>query len=263
MKEICKGIFKLETEQERSDFFDNLFFSSFFKDSLKNKDCFIIEIRNKFIKYPRYFYHMQDKNLERAAFTSWYNVLSLKTYANKYIQDLYYLHELTHITTMPYLKDLNFNDWCNKMRENEVLASLESEVFIYFRFPELRKYTFQETIWADQFLENDQPIKKFNDNFPKYQLEIIQLREKAYTKPKDNVEEVLKKFRDFSFLFYKVWEKDYNHIESTLDEFYKGNTQSLEELLLKNQNNNGILFYEKVHQHYQNYLNNNNIRPHY
>jgi len=206
---------------------------------------------------------MQDKNVERAAFTSWYNVLSIKKYQNKYIQDLYYLHELTHITSMPYFKGLSFDDWCNKMRGNEVVASLESEVFIYFRFPELRKHTFKEEIWADRFLENKNLIKQFNTNNHECICEIMKLREKAYAKPCDNVESVLKKFRDFSFLFYKVWENDYNKIESALYDFHSGDTKSLEDLFLANQSIKGILFYDKVYQHYQNYLNNNNIRPHY
>lgn len=263
MKEIIPKIFKLETENERNEFFDGLWSTDLFKALVKSKHPVISMIRENYIKYPRYYYNMQNRDQERAAFTSWYNVLSLKNYENKYIQDLYYFHELMHISTMTYESHLDFTSWSLKMRNNEILASMNSEVFIYFYSPEYRKHTFKEEIWADRFLNNPYYLNLGKTNLTQLAIELTAKRTEAYDKPKDPVEDILSYFRKFSHLYYDVWKDHYKELESVLNAFYKGSVAEYEEYLRKNQSPNHILFEERVEEHHQNYLKHNNSRPHY
>lgn len=263
MKQITDTIFKLETIEERSNFFDSLFVTEEFKTLISQNHHAIKMIKDNYIKYPRYYYHMKDKDLERAAFTSWYNVLSLKKYQNPYIQDLYYFHELTHISTMPYQPELNFSQWCTKMRNNEVLASMNSEVLIYFFMPNYRQHTFSEEIWADRFLNNSYYLKMAQDNPHQLAIELTTKRLEAYDNPQDKVEEILKDFRQFSFLYYNVWQDQYKEVEQVLKDFYLGDEFKYEEMLRFYQSPSGILFEDKVQEHHENYVSRNKLRPHY
>lgn len=257
MQKINKFITKLETPKQREQFFDNIWSSPIFKsDKMK---IFLSNIKKEFIKHPRYFYTMKDQELERAAFTSWYNLLSLKEYSNPYIKDLYYLHELFHIATMPYKEDLNFLEWSLKMRENEVMASLLSEVLIYFDFPELRAHTMEHEIWVDRFLTDE--VKNMN---PLARQNLLTTsRCEAYLNPKDPIEEELSYFKKFSHLYYETWKDKYNLIEETISQFKNGKTDELENLYNNNISDEGILFLDLVKKHQKNYINNKFIREKY
>lgn len=257
-KEISDKLYKLESINEREEFFDNIWSSPVFKS--KKAQFFLTNIKNNFIKFPRYYYQMQDQELERAAFTSWYNVLSLKDYKNPYIKDLYYLHELSHIATMPYNPQLNFLEWSLKMRENEVMASMLTEVFIYFEFPELRKHTMNHEIWVDRYLR--EPFINMN-NTMRF-MTLMTERHNAYLNPKDIVEQELHFFKKFSHLFYKVWKNDFKKIEEAVSHLKKtGNEVVYEDFLKSNLSKNNILFEDKIKIHYQNYIKNKFKRDNY
>lgn len=260
MKQILPKIYKLETEQERKNFFLNLWQTQMFKKASTNPESLVGGLLGRYSMNVRYYYEMQDKELERSAFTSWYNVLSLKDYDNRYIHDLYLLHELTHICSMPYQVNLGFGEWQSKMRENEVWASFVSEVLIYFEIPELRQHSFGNKIWVDKFLSVEQYKNKSAQEL--YSL-MLPLRQKAYIEPADLVEKELADFKKFSFLFYSVWEKDYNTIEEQVVNLKAGKEKEFEDFLEKNLGSGGILFEDKIKGHYQNYIKLNNIKPHY
>lgn len=260
MKEILPRINKLETREERKDFFLSLWQTQMFKKASLEPNSLVGGLIDRFSEYPRYIYQMQNKELERAAFTSWYNVLSLKEYDNRYIHDLYLLHELTHICSMPYQTDLSFGEWQSKMRENEVWASLVSEVLIYFELPDLRPHSFGNKIWVDKFLKTNSFKNKSAQEL--YAL-MLPLRQKAYIEPSDKVEQELAEFKKFSFLFYNVWEKDFNTVEAKVLELKNGKESEFEEFLTKNMGSSGILFEDKIHEHYENYVRLNNLKPHY
>lgn len=263
MIEIMPKIFKLETYKERAQFFDNLWVTPEFKAFAESGHPVMQMVKDSYVKHPRYFYHMQDMVLERAAFTSWYNVLSLKKYSNPYIQDLYYFHELIHISTMTYEPELDFTSWSLKMRNNEVLASMNSEVFVYFYIPEYRQHTFPEEIWADRFLKREHYVNMAKHNLAQLAIELTAKRTEAYDTPKDEVERILSSFRSFSHLYYKVWESSYQELETVLKDFYKGNVTGFEDYLRKNQDPSGTLFLDKVKTHQRNYEEKKNFRPQY
>lgn len=261
MIEIIPKIFKLETPEERQQFFHSVWKTTEFKEAAQNENSLIGSLIKEYCKYPRYYYQMQNQVLERAAFTSWYNVLSLKKYNNSYINDLYLLHELTHICSMPYNPKLSWEEWQSKMRENEVWASLVSEVFIYFEMPKLRSKTFSHSIWVDLFLDKDE-----FKNLPTSELyqKFLPIRLKAYVEPRNDLEQELGKYKKFSFLFYQEWKDFYAEIERQIINLKINNNDEAFEIFLKtNQSKSGILFEERVVSHQRNYEKLNAIREEY
>ncbi len=140
---------------------------------------FIYSILQRFSRYPRFFFQPSqefvsvcDKDgqeffeyVEAPHFSPWWGGIQLRTYDNKLVQDLYYLHEITHAATMPYSPDeksaladpVTFK---NKIRDNEHVASTLSEMTIYCEFPQLRKLSFQHEIFVDRFLFHNQDYSR-------------------------------------------------------------------------------------------------------
>ena len=134
------------------------------------------------------FIHIPSKDpIERLNFTSWMRVLSIRAhdYEDPTFADLYLLHELRHMTTMPYGHFPSFPDWANAMKFNEKHASMFSEAFVYFAIPELRAQFSIRPIWADRFLENRERLDPGRTNQEFYQAD-----------PKGFFDVLLKRFRD-------------------------------------------------------------------
>ena len=115
---------------------------------------FIFEIIDQFARLPRLFCDETDDALERAHFSSWWGVLMNRTYDNPVIEDLYRLHEIFHAATMPYFPGIGFDAFHRKMEDNELKASVCSEIRVYFEIPGLREASFPHPIYADRFLDN-------------------------------------------------------------------------------------------------------------
>ncbi len=91
----------------------------------------------------------------------------MRTYGNRLVQDLYYLHEIEHAGSMPYGPDPSHSladpiTFKNKIRDNEHEASTLSEMTIYCEFPELRKLSFAHEIFVDRFLFPNQDFERVN-----------------------------------------------------------------------------------------------------
>lgn len=128
-------------------------------------------VLTRFARLPRFFFHPSEEYVEVCSddgrrlteyveaphFTPWWGGIQLRTYDNKLVQDLYYLHEIEHAGTMPFGPDAahSLNDpvtFKNKIRDNEHEASTLSEMTIYCEFPQLRKHSFSHEIYVDRFL---------------------------------------------------------------------------------------------------------------
>lgn len=169
-----KEIIKLVAAQECCRFIRNELLQTEAFRSSYDEGGFIRDVLNRFARRPRFFYKPSDEFLkvadssgneliefvEAPHFSPWWGGIQLRTYDNKLVQDLYYLHEITHTATMPYspgavngLADpVTFK---NKIRDNEHAASTLSEMTIYCEFPQLRKNSFQHEIFVDRFLFHD------------------------------------------------------------------------------------------------------------
>lgn len=88
---------------------------------------------------------------ERRHFSTWFgHAIVRRQYANPLIQDLYYWHDLLHGMTFRDATGVDFNRWRELMRANEIATSLETEVILYWRAPQLREHTFAHPIWHDR-----------------------------------------------------------------------------------------------------------------
>jgi hypothetical protein len=107
-------------------------------------------------RVPLFVFTPTDNPASRLNFTAYSHLLALRQhqYTNPTIADLYILHELHHIATMPYGPVTSFDQWNEKMTLNEKEASLFSETMIHFITDELRAPMGIPSIWADRLLNN-------------------------------------------------------------------------------------------------------------
>lgn len=128
-----------------------------FRDS-QSKKGYIYHLIQKLAKYPLAVFEMSAPEIEWSHFTTWMGGIALReeSYDNPVIHDLYYLHEFWHAATMKYDAKVSSATWFRKMTENETLASLHSEAFVYFVFPELRSQSFPFDIWVDRYLRRQE-----------------------------------------------------------------------------------------------------------
>lgn len=115
---------------------------------------------------------------ERMHFAPWFaNAFIRREYDNKLIEDLYYWHDIIHAMTFVDASRMNEEAWRLAMRSNEISTSLETEVLIYWRSPDLRAFTFNHPIWADTF----------SDSLPEYALNRLRAYQDALVNNKDSL----------------------------------------------------------------------------
>lgn len=209
---------KYLTKKESQSFLKSVFSSDLFKKQIEKNDSALNKIILEASKYPISIYQMKDLDFERSNFTSWVRCLSLKNYENIYIQDLYYLHEILHIATMTFLKNDDFDLWCQKMSSNEARVSLFTEVLVYFEIPELRPNSFKDKIWADYFLTPEN-ISLYKENPSKIIKRIYKQRLKAYKNPQNKEEEQIAYWGKRNSVFFNVWKNDYLKVEKSMASF--------------------------------------------
>jgi hypothetical protein len=87
-------------------------------------------------------------------FGTYFGALGRRTYPNRWVQDLYHLHECVHTKVTRYDASATWTEWSRKMIQAEFEASVASECFAYLHIAGLREKTFAHEIWADRFLQN-------------------------------------------------------------------------------------------------------------
>lgn len=108
----------------------------------------------QFSGLPRFFFPVTHE-AENPHFSAWWGGIQIREYDNPAIHDLYYLHEIWHAGSMVYLPGMEFANFQRKMIDNELEASVVSEMIIYYEIPELRRVTFPYEIFVDRFLFPD------------------------------------------------------------------------------------------------------------
>lgn len=136
------------------DYVGSLWQTEEFQQAHNNPDSPIYKCVSRVIKTsPVWFYDTSDP-IQRTQFSSWWRHIQHRKYDIPAVTDLYYYHELTHIANHRHMDSEGFymdSKWQNSVVEEELIASLESEVFVYWYFPSLRAKTFKFEIWADRF----------------------------------------------------------------------------------------------------------------
>lgn len=218
-----KDLVSLTTRKEVHDFVRSLFKSDSFQESYDSKG-FIYEQVDRFAYMPRFFAETSNDELERAHFSTWWNVIILREYDNPYIQDLYYLHEMAHAATMPYTEQAPGRAaFDEKMQRNELEASVLSEIAVYFELPELRKRSFDHAIYADQFLEVPHYHRLWEHN-KVVALETMRTARRDIMVGRnendlDLAERWIRKFAEQNAAYSVVWSERYHEVEEQMAVF--------------------------------------------
>lgn len=184
---------------------------------------FIHSIVEQFASLPRLFCDSTDDKLERAHFCSRWGVTMNRSYDNPAIEDLYRLHEMFHAAFMPYFPGIGFDAFHRKMEDNELKASVCSEIRVYFELPHLRELAFAHPIYADRFLTDPSIQTLWRKNKP-VAIETLQeaRRDVMFSKPEhemDLPERWIRRFALQNRQWSTCWYDRYLEIESHMFEF--------------------------------------------
>ena len=184
---------------------------------------FIHDIVEQFASLPRLFCDTTNDRLERAHFCSWWGVSMNRTYDNPAIEDLYRLHEMFHSAFMPYFPGIGFDAFHRKMEDNELKASVCSEIRVYFELPELRELAFEHAIYADRFLSDASMQTLWQKNKP-VAIETLQeaRRDVMFSKPEhemDLPERWIRRFALQNRQWSTCWYDRYLEIEQHMYDF--------------------------------------------
>ena len=153
------SIIRLHTSDDVEDFVRGLWKTDIFRES-HEQGGFVANIVRPFATLPCFFFEASD-DTEKAHFSTWWRGMQLREYDNDYVHDLYWLHEMFHGGDMIYAKGLSHDAFKRKMQDNELGASVCSEIEAYFRLPDLREHSFGQEIFADRFLKNPEIQKRW------------------------------------------------------------------------------------------------------
>lgn len=188
----------------------------------------IAQAVNQFATLPRFFFTPSDQDTEAPHFCSWWSGVQKRDYDNDAIHDLYYLHEIWHAGTMPYVSGLEFSNFQRKMIDNELDASTISEMAVYFEMPELRKKSFPYEIFVDRFLfpdgykgAPDAPmLDRWKNDRDRLFEELRIKRRNVMSAPapnlNDDVEFWMQKFTHQNEIWAHLWYARYNLVETAM-----------------------------------------------
>ncbi len=219
-----KNITTATSEAEIHDYMMGLWQSDIFKDSHRSGG-YIKKVVDQFAKLPRVFCETSNDPLERAHFCTWWGVIMLrKDYTNPIIHDLYLLHEIVHAGTMPYSANIGPETFFEKMTNNELWASVVSEISVYFELGRaLRDASFSQPIYADRYLSDpDMQRLWLHDREGTLNTFCVARREVMLSKPEhlmDFSEKWIRRFADQNRIFAIVWKDGYPEIERHMTAF--------------------------------------------
>lgn len=232
-----KNLKMLTTEAEVLAFTSSLWQSDLFRRSASKEGGYIQRWARRFAECPRLIAEASEPDIEASHFYSWMNALTLRAYDNPVVSDLYYLHEMVHMATLygetvveqPTRAKSSFESWRSKMMNNELEASLTSEVLVYFALPELRTLSFPFEIWADRFLSEKVRLTDKEDNAHYYQRdrldftfaltrERLALRAKAAA-GRDAIENMVAQYARQNEIWAEIWREHFQGIETAMERF--------------------------------------------
>jgi hypothetical protein len=187
---------------------------------------FIGDVIRQFSLIPRGFCQTSNDSMERAHFCTWWNVhMTRDDYTNPFIEDLYRLHEIYHAATMPYIPGIGYEAFHRKMEENELKASVASEIRIYFELPELRAEAFKYPIYADRFLIRKDMQQLWREN-RELAIETLQelRRDVMFSKAEhemDFAERWIRRFTVQNRQWSTIWYEHYDTVETHVWRLYQ------------------------------------------
>lgn len=164
---------------------------------------FIIDNRTPIFFYP-------SKDYEYAHFTQYFNwVLIRDNYDNSYIKDLYFLHDFVHMVFFNPLNPRVFSveEFRNISVSNERVAANETEIFVYYRLPELRNRTFKFHILYDYLRARYKNIPEVEE-VEILRTKLIEGKKVPYflnNRDGKRIVAFLRRFKDNNKLWAKLW----------------------------------------------------------
>lgn len=185
---------------------------------------FVTDIVERFADMPRFFFEMSDPHNEYAHFSTWWGGIPFRKYDNPYIHDLYLIHEMSHAGEMVYVPHMTFENFLRKMTDNELHASVVSEVQIYFEIPGLRKLTFPHTIYADRFLEDKAFVERYkkDKNRGFEEMKIRRRNTMMDTKPSSTADFWIHRFYNQNAAWGACWAQSYDDVEIAMAKLRDG-----------------------------------------
>lgn len=225
-----KNLSLLVSEDGVRDYVRELWKTDEFRRLHDLRESYLRQIVDVFAAKPRIFYEMTDSTLERNHFTAWVNAIQRREdYTNSYLSDMYYLHEMRHLTTLRYDSCSSIEEWSKRSLENELDATIETEVVVYFAVPGLREKTFPFEIWADRFLYNNVLLsEKDMDNQTFFQADPEEFRcalakERSRVRecpiPGDRIEEHIAGYVARNREWDEIWKGKVQEIEERMERF--------------------------------------------
>ena len=211
----------------------------------------VYRIVDKFARLPRFFYEMSDEYLERAHFSIWWSGTAYRRYDKPSCNDLYLLHEFAHGADMIHAAGQHEDAFKRKMQDNELQASVTTEVMAYFDMPELRAMTFAGEIYADRFLKDKTLHQRWKDDPERLTSELYYRRRHAMFWPDKNdpIEMWLHHFTAQNEKWFAVWRRDFEPVEIAMEKLTRLTAEGKrEEALLRHvdwlyaQSDNGVPF---------------------
>jgi hypothetical protein len=219
-----KNLISLVTDQDVHEYVGELWKSDLFRNSHVDGGYVYHQVE-RFAWLPRVFAESTHDHLERAHFSTWWNVIMLREYDNPIIHDLYYLHEMAHAATMPYIAGIGRAAFDEKMQRNELEASVLSEIAVYFDLPGLRETSFGHDIYADRFLVDPSMQRLWRANRD-VALEAIrsERRHVMVCKPEhtmDQAEVWIRRFAEQNEAYSITWADNYTGVENFMAGFQR------------------------------------------
>lgn len=179
---------------------------------------YVRKVVDSFARQPRFFWDATDTRKENAHFTAWWGGIMNRDYDNDAVHDLYLLHEMYHAGTMVHVPGLEFENFRRKMFDNELDASVCSEIRAYFEMPGLRAKSFQQEIFADRFLNDAVCRERWKEDPEGLMQEIRLLRRNAMLSgnPRDMCEYWIHKFSSQNEAWAAVWSHRYDAVETAM-----------------------------------------------
>lgn len=180
---------------------------------------FVNGIVDRFARLPRFFYEMSDPQAEQAHFSVWWGGMGFRQYENPYSQDLYLLHDFVHGGAMTYIAGQNLECFTRKMTDNELYASIMTEIIAYFALPGLREAVAFKEIFADRFLVDETYQKKWRQDPERMVDEIYYRRRQAMLNPRpgDDIEKWLHFFTQQNNAWFNIWQGRYDVVETKME----------------------------------------------
>lgn len=217
------SIVRLVERSEIEQFVLGLWQTEMFRNSQLEKG-FVHDVVSAFAAMPVFFYEASNEHDEKSHFSTWWRGMQRRQYDNPYIHDLYSLHEMFHAGDMLFAGGLSHDAFKRKMQDNELGASVCSEIAAYYAFPNLRPLSFPYEIYADRFLADPLMRTRWEADSSRVTREFMMRRQNImlgdqHQDQDDQPAFWIKNFTYQNEIWANIWIHRYDDVETQMERF--------------------------------------------